>query len=80
MNVDKYVNKLDKKNIIYITYIVFYIIEYRNKNKWRDLYEEIDNRELKDKYKKIDLTIIQEDHFESVNYIFENGKLDKKVD
>lgn len=36
--------------------------------------------ELKDKYKKIDLTIIQEDPFESVNYIFENGKWDKDIE
>lgn len=36
--------------------------------------------ELKDKYKKIDLTIIQEDPFDSVNFIFENNKWDKEVE
>ncbi|CEP43103.1 hypothetical protein [Paraclostridium sordellii] len=35
--------------------------------------------ELKDKYKKIDLTVTQEDPFDSVNYIFENNKWDKEV-
>jgi len=35
---------------------------------------------LKDKYKEIDLTIIQEDPFDSVNYIFKNGKWDKELE
>lgn len=35
--------------------------------------------ELKGKYKKIDLTVTQEDPFDSVNYIFENNKWDKEV-
>lgn len=36
--------------------------------------------ELKDKYKEIDLTIIQEDPFDSVNYIFKDEKWDKEVE
>ncbi|MFR6019161.1 MAG: hypothetical protein ACLUG9_16580 [Paraclostridium sordellii] len=35
--------------------------------------------ELKGKYKKIDLTIKQEDPYDSANYIFENNKWDKEV-
>lgn len=36
--------------------------------------------EFKGKYKSIDLTIKQEDPYDSVNYIFENNKWDKEVE
>ncbi len=35
--------------------------------------------EFKGKYKKIDLTIKQEDPYDSVNYIFTDGKWDKDI-
>lgn len=36
--------------------------------------------EFKDDYKEINLLIIQEDPFESVNYIFKDNKWDKEVE